>query len=126
MGKNFKHYANYDWIQVNKNSKILNAPVSFSAADFLRQYSNSHHDGRKAHLVENFISFLDVFIGKSLLYRQERLHYLPLANSKGAASLYGPEILIRFFGKCSNAFPQILLYFWIFSPIKYSSTGLFV
>ena len=86
-------------MQVNKNSKILNAPVSFSAADFLRQYGNSHQDGRIIHFIEKFISFLDIFIGKNLLYRQERLHYLPLANSKGATSLYGPEILIRFFGK---------------------------
>lgn len=99
LGKNFKHFANYDWLQVNKNSKILNAPVSFSAADFLRQYANSQPDDGKIDLINNFIIFLDIFIGKNLLYRQERLHYLPLAHSKGASSLYGPEILIRFFGK---------------------------
>jgi hypothetical protein len=99
LGKNFKHFANYDWLQVNKKSKILIAPMEFSAAAFLRQYASSQNDSSCNDFIENFISFLDIYIGKGLLYRQERLHYLPLDKSNGACSLYGPAILIRFFGK---------------------------
>lgn len=100
LGKNFKHFANYDWIQINKKSKILKSPVEFSAASFLRQYSETQPKCiLTTDFVEKFIALLDVYIGKSLLYRQERLNYLPLDKSLGGCSLYGPEILIRFFGK---------------------------
>ena len=99
LGKNFKHFANYDWLQVNKRSKILSAPTEFSAAAFLRQFAASQNDDFSSDFIEKFISFLDIYIGKGLLYRQERLHYLPLDKSSGACSLYSPAILIRFFGK---------------------------
>jgi hypothetical protein len=99
LGKNFKHFANYDWLQVNKKSKILMAPVEFSVADFLHQYAISQNDNAIKNFIESFIPFLDIYIGKGLLYRQERLHYMPLDKSKGASSLYGPVVLIRFFGK---------------------------
>jgi len=98
LGKNFKKFANFDWIQVFKKSKILNAPVEFSLARFLKQFAISQPNPRTVEFVDNFIHFLDIFIGKNLLYRQERLHYLPLCKSVGSSSLYGPEILIRFFG----------------------------
>ena len=110
LGKNFKHYANFDWLQVNKKSKILNSPVEFSAAEFLRQYAWQHPDTRLVDFTESFIQFLDIYIGKGLLYRQERLHYLPLDKSKGASSLYGPEILIRFFGKILQIWTLFLLF----------------
>lgn len=102
LGKNFKHFANYDWLQVNKKSKILMAPTEFSAASFLRQYAASQNDSSANDFIEKFISFLDIFIGKGLLYRQERLHYLPMDKTSGACSLYGPAILIRFFGRIRN------------------------
>ena len=74
------------------------APAEFSASVFLRQYSSSQSDSFSNEFIEKFIDFLDIFISKGLLYRQERLHYLPLDKSRGACSLYGPAILIRFFG----------------------------
>lgn len=98
LTKNFKRYANADWIMVTKRGKILTAPVKFSAADFLRQYAGNQTDESASVFVCNFIRLLDVAIGKTLLYQQERLHYASLDKSPGAAALYGPEVLIRFFG----------------------------
>ena len=82
------------------------APVEFSVAEFLRQYAASQNDGSINDFIEKFISFLDFYIGKGLLYRQERLHYLPLDKTNGASSLYGPAILIRFFGKTCISFTK--------------------
>lgn len=80
------------------------APTEYSAAAFLREYAVSQNESSSNDFIENFISFLDIYIGKGLLYRQERLHYLPLDKSCGACSLYGPAILIRFFGKMIHVF----------------------
>lgn len=102
LAKNFKHYANYDWLQVNKKSKILKTPANISIDNFLRQYLESSPDleSRKA-FIDSFIDYLDVLIGKNLLYRQERLNYLPIHKTNKATQIFGPEILIRFFGKFS-------------------------
>lgn len=96
--KNFKHFANLDWIQISKKSKVLNAPVQYSVSDFLFDYCEEQKDSNTLQFINNFISFLNIAIGKKFLYRQERLHYLPLFNRSDATLIYGPEILIRFFG----------------------------
>lgn len=105
LAKNFKHYANYDWMQVNKKSKILKTPAALSVYQFLMQYGEgSPALESKKYFITSFIDYLDIFIGKNLLYRQERLNYLPIYKTNKATHLYGPEILIRFFGKYAFRF----------------------
>ncbi len=99
LGKNFKAFSSFDWNQVMKRSKVLAAPVEFSAADFLRSFAQLDNGPETKLFIENFIKYLDYSIGKSLLYRQERLHYMSLDKNRPISSLYSPTILIRFFSK---------------------------
>lgn len=99
VGKFFKFFSSNDWNMVTKQSKILAAPAQFSVAEFLQQYSNQQNNPETKVFVDNIISYLNFSIGKELLYRQERLHYMALDRNRPATSLYGPMILVRFFGK---------------------------
>lgn len=104
LGKNFKFYSSFDWNQIMKKSKILAAPVERSAADFLHSFSKQENSQEMSLFVDNLIKYLDVAIGKGLLYRQERLHYLSLDRNKPLSSLFGPMILVRFFGMIQVSF----------------------
>ena len=108
LGKNFKFFSGFDWNQVMKRSKILAAPVDFSVADFLQSFAKVENNQETTLFIENFIKYLDVAIGKTLLYRQERLHYMSLDRSRNASNLFSPMILIRFFGKLEDS------YIWFF------------
>lgn len=99
LGKNFKHFANFDWMQVAKRSKILSTFPELTVELFLQTYADEQANLATGQFVSKFLELLNVSIGKTLLYRSERYQYMLACKKAKPTSIYGPEILIRFFGK---------------------------
>ena len=95
MNKLFKKVAHQDWLFLVKSSYIIRAPARFSVANFIEDFAKKYpRDNFSLHLIR----FLNHYIGKALLYQQERAQHSTLDQTVGYAYLYPPSILVRFFG----------------------------
>jgi hypothetical protein len=96
--KSFRRLAYQDWSLVAKGSKIVAAPVTFTAAHLILEYASAKVTPESRHFADSLIGFLNINIGKQLLYTKERGLHQSLDHSAGYCRLYSPAILVRFFG----------------------------